>query len=194
MTPGLIGFESLSDAAALADMVLGLMPDAAVMVVDPDHRVVVMQGAAYKRHGHDPAAAIGRDLRDVIPAAAWARLGEHWDAALAGGSRTLDFESVDGRSVFWLHFAPAGPVERPIGAVMVAQDITDRVRVRDQIRHRLTQQALVSGLGSLALRGSPVAELLDEAARVLHETLASDVVMVVETTAEGEIMVRASAG
>ena len=194
MTPGLIGFESLSDAAPLADMVLGLMPDAAVMVVDPDHRVVVMQGAAYERHGHDPAAAIGRDLRDVIPAAAWARLGAHWDAALAGASRTLDFESVNGRSVFWLHFAPAGPAERPLGAVMVAQDITDRVRVREQIRHRLTQQALVSGLGSLALRGSPVADLLDEAARVLHETLASDVVMVVETTAEGEIMVRASAG
>ena len=62
------------------------------MVVDADHRVVVMQGAAYARHGHDPAAAIGRDLRDVIPAAAWARLGEHWDAALAGASRTLDFE------------------------------------------------------------------------------------------------------
>ena len=121
MTPGLIGFESLSDAGRLADVVLGLMPDAAVMVVDPDHRVVVMQGAAYERHGHDPVAAIGRDLRDVIPAAAWARLGEHWDAALAGASRTLDFESVDGRSVFWLHFAPAGPAERPIGAVMVAR-------------------------------------------------------------------------
>ena len=55
MTPGLIGFESLSDAAPLADTVLGLMPDAAVMVVDTDHRVVVMQGAAYERHGHDPA-------------------------------------------------------------------------------------------------------------------------------------------
>jgi PAS domain S-box-containing protein len=130
----------------------------------------------------------------VIPAAAWARLGEHWDAALAGESRTLDFESVDGESVYWLHFAPAGPVERPIGAVMVAQDITDRVRVRDQARHRLMQQAAVSGLGSLALRGRPVSELFDEAARVLHETLASDVIMVVETTTEGEITVRASAG
>src|SRR4051794_16811454 len=56
MTPGLIGFERLSDAAPPADMVLGLMPDAAVMVVDSDHRVVVIQGAAYARHGHDPAA------------------------------------------------------------------------------------------------------------------------------------------
>ena len=194
MAPGLIGFESLSDAAPLAEMVLGLMPDAAVMVVDSERRVVAMRGAAYERHGYDLARSIGSDLHDVIPAAAWARLGEHWGAALAGESRTLDFEAVDGESVYWLHFAPAGPAARPIGAVMVAQDITDRVRVRDQARHRLMQQAAVSGLGSLALRGRPVSELFDEAARVLHETLASDVIMVVETTTEGEIMVRASAG
>src|SRR4029079_18102721 len=89
---------------------------------------------------------------------------------------------------------PAGPAAHPLGAVMVAQDITDRVRVRDQARHRLRQQAAVSGIGSLPLRGRPVSELFDEAARVLHETLASDVIMVVETTADGEIIVRASAG
>src|SRR6185436_6306668 len=143
MTPGLIGFESLSDAEPLAETILGLMPDAAVMVVDRERRVVVMRGAAYERHGHDSAHAIGRDLHDVIPAAAWARLGGHWAAALAGESRTLDFESVDLRHVYWLHFAPAGPAAHPLGAVMVAQDITDRVRVRDQARHRLRQQAAV---------------------------------------------------
>ena len=99
MTPGLIGFESLSDAAPLAEMVLGLMPDAAVMVVDSERRVVAMRGAAYERHGYDLARSIGSDLHDVIPAAAWARLGEHWGAALAGESRTLDFEAVDGESV-----------------------------------------------------------------------------------------------
>jgi PAS domain-containing protein len=161
----LIAFESLSDAAPLADLVLGLMPDAAVMVVGSERRVIAMRGAAYERHGYDSARSIGSDLHDVIPAAGWARLGEHWDAALAGESRTLDFESVDGESVYWLHFAPAGPAARPIGAVAVAQDITDRVRVRDQARHRLMQQAAVSGLGSLALRGRPVSELFEEAAR-----------------------------
>ena len=194
MSPTLIGPENLSDAVGFADSILGLMPGAAVMVVDPDRRVVVMQGAAYEHHGYDAGAAIGRDLHDVIPAAAWAQLGEHWDAALAGEPRTLDAESVDGRGVYWLHFAPLGPVGRPIGAVMVAQDITDRVRVRDQIRHRLAQQALVSALGSLALRSRRVTELFDEAARVLHETLASDLIMIVETTVEGEITIRASAG
>ncbi len=194
MSPGLIDLDNLSGAAGLAETILGLMPGAAVMVVDAERRVVDMRGGAYERHGYDARAAMGRDLHDVIPAAAWAQVGELWSAALAGERRTLDMESVDGTSVYWLHFAPLGPVAGPIGAVMVAQDITDRVRVRDQIRDRLTQQALVSALGSLALRGRRVSELFDEAARVLHETLASDVIMVVETTGEGDIMVRASAG
>lgn len=60
--------------------------------------------------------------------------------------------------------------------------------------HRLTQQAAVSALGKFALKGNPVAELLDEAARVLHGDVASDLVMVVETTPEGGLSVCASAG
>ena len=107
----------------------------------------------------------------------------------AGGeSRALDDESTDAQGDYWLHFAPVRSPAGPLGAMMIAQDITDRVRVRDQLRDRLTQQAAVSALGSLALGGRPVAELLDEAARALHETLASDLIVVLETTADGEIL------
>ncbi len=194
MPPRLTALERLSDAPGMAETILGLIPGAAVMVIDTDRRVVVMRGAPFERHGHDASNAVGRDLRDVIPAAAWARLGEHWDAALAGESRALDDESTDAQGVYWLHFAPVRSPAGPLGAMMIAQDITDRVRVRDQIRQRLTQQGSVSALGSLALRGRRVEELFDEAARVLHESLASDLIMVLETTPEGEIMVRASAG
>jgi PAS domain S-box-containing protein len=62
------------------------------------------------------------------------------------------------------------------------------------IRHRLAQQAAVSALGSLSLAGRPIAELLEEAARVLHGAVDSDLIMVLETTAEGGISIRASAG
>jgi PAS domain S-box-containing protein len=67
-------------------------------------------------------------------------------------------------------------------------------RLMLHLRERLTQQAAVSAVGSLALEGRPVAELFDQAARVIHETLASDVSMVLETTADGGISIRASAG
>ena len=131
----------------------------------------------------------------MIPASAWARLGGHWGAALAGEARTSstrDRPTASGD--YWLHFAPLRTQAGLVGAIMVAQDITDRVLGREDARHRLTQQAAVSALGSLALRGRPLAELFDEAARVLHETLASDMIMVLETTADGGITVRASAG
>ncbi|HMJ97287.1 MAG TPA: PAS domain S-box protein, partial [Thermoleophilaceae bacterium] len=78
--------------------------------------------------------------------------------------------------------------------IEVALDVTERVREREQLRDRLTQQAAVSALGSLALEGRPVAELLDEAARALYETLASDLIVVLERTADGAPSIRASAG
>ena len=77
--------------------------------------------------------------------------------------------------------------------VEVALDVTERVRERE-LRDRLIQQTAVSALGSLALEGRPVAELLDETARALYETLASDLILVLERTADGAPSIRASAG
>ena len=164
------------------------------MVLDTDLRVVLMRGPVYERHGYDVRLAAGRDLQDVIPAASWARVGEHWTAALAGERRTLDCESADGEGDYWLHFAPLRTKGGVIGAIMIAQDITERVRVHEHIDQRLVQQAAVSALGSVALEGSSLVELFDEAARVLHDTLAGDVIMVLETSADGNISIRSSAG
>jgi PAS domain S-box-containing protein len=184
----------LRDTPKVAQTILGLMPESGVIVIDPDLRIVLMQGPVYERHGYDAASAVGRDLRDLIPSAAWAELGPHWAAALAGQARTVDIQSVDGEGDYWLHFSPLRTKAGVVGAILVAQDITDRVLGRDELRRRLTQQAAVSTLGSLALGGRQVAELLEDAVRILHDTLASDVIMVLETTADGGISVRASAG
>jgi hypothetical protein len=78
--------------------------------------------------------------------------------------------------------------------IELALDVRERVHEHEQLRARLTQQAAVSALGSLALEGRPVAELLDDAARALYETLASDLVLVLERTADGAPAIRASAG
>ena len=67
-------------------------------------------------------------------------------------------------------------------------------RTREEVRHRLTQQAAVSAFGSLAIQTRSFVELLDETARVVHEALASDLVMVVETSELGAVSIRASAG
>ncbi|MGZ8476042.1 MAG: PAS domain S-box protein, partial [Candidatus Limnocylindria bacterium] len=71
---------------------------------------------------------------------------------------------------------------------------TADARTGEEVRHRLTQQAAVSSFGSFAIQGQSLEEVLDEAARVLHDALTSDLVMVVETTEQGAILIRASAG
>jgi PAS domain S-box-containing protein len=188
-------FNELDDAPRLAQTILGLMPDTAVIVLDRDLRIVLMEGEVYARHGYEVKPFIGRDVRDVIPAAAWSGLGEHWIAAVAGEPRTVDWASVDQRRDYWLHFAPlrskAGDL---VGAVSVAQDITERVRAREHVERRLTQQAAVSVLGSLALGGVPFDELLERAARALHDELGADIALVLEHREDGGFAVRASAG
>ncbi len=184
----------LREAPRVADTILSLMPAASVMVVDSALRVVTARGPVYERHGYDLESAVGRNLHEIVPAAAWRRVGAHWRAALAGESHTVDMESADGQGEYWLHFAPLTDKTGPVGAIVIAQDITERGLGREELRRRLDQQAAVSALGSLTLRDRPVEELLEAAARALHDTLASDVIMVVETTADGDITVRASAG
>ena len=186
--------DGLDDASQLAESIRALMPEASVMIIDTEMRVVAMTGRVYERHGYDSRAAVGRDLHDIIPAPAWERVGAHWRAALAGEWRTTDMVSADSQNEYWLHFAPLTTHAGPAGALVIAQDITDRVLGREELSRRLAQQAAVSTLGSLTLRDRPVDELLAEAARALHETLASDLIMVLETTAQGDISVRASSG
>jgi PAS domain S-box-containing protein len=65
---------------------------------------------------------------------------------------------------------------------------------REQLREPVTQRAAVSALGSLALEGRPIAELLDEAAWALYETLASDLIVVLERTADGGPSICACSG
>jgi PAS domain S-box-containing protein len=184
----------LANAPKVVDAVLELMPDSGITVLDNELRIVLMRGPVYERHNQDLSRAVGRDIHDVIPAVSWAQVGEHWRAALAGERRTLDGESADGEADYWLHFAPLRTDDGVVGAIMIAQDITERVRVREHTDQRLVQQAAVSALGSLALRAQTLAELFDAAAQVLHAALGSDVAMVLETSEDGGISIRASAG
>ncbi|MDQ1494720.1 MAG: hypothetical protein QOG69_1203, partial [Actinomycetota bacterium] len=74
------------------------------------------------------------------------------------------------------------------------QDITDGARERDGLRRRLRQQSAVSALGSLGLRATEVAALLQEAADVVLSGLGADLAGVYEHTPSGSAVLRAEAG
>jgi len=95
---GLSDLAGLGDAPKLAETLLSLMPEASVLIIDTELRVVAMRGQIFERHGYDGSAAVGLNLHDIIPATAWERAGAHWRAALAGESRTVDMESADGQN------------------------------------------------------------------------------------------------
>jgi PAS domain S-box-containing protein len=143
----------LGDTPKVAQTILALMPETGVMVIDTDMRIVLMEGPVFQRHGYDPATTIGHSLHDVIPPSSWDRLGQHWGAALRGESHTVDDESADGHRDYWLHFSPLRTKAGVVGAILIAQDISERVLGREEMAHRLTQQAAVSSLGTLALQG-----------------------------------------
>jgi diguanylate cyclase (GGDEF)-like protein/PAS domain S-box-containing protein len=104
------------------------VPGATVIVFDCDLRILLCDGALYGRHGADPAAFVGRQIVDVVPAESWRRLRPHYRAALAGERRSFEYRTVDDTASFWLHLSPFHDEEGAVvGGVLVSQDITDRI-------------------------------------------------------------------
>lgn len=116
-------------AAALA-----ALPGAAVFAVDRDLRLLLSDGPALRRHGYDPAAMVGRQLADVVPAHSYAELEPHYRAALTGETRTFEHRSSDGKRWYWTHIAPLTEGEETVGAVAISQDITSRREADDELR------------------------------------------------------------
>jgi PAS domain S-box-containing protein len=71
------------------------LPDAAVYEYDCDLRIVQAEGALLERLGTDPADLVGRNLRDLAPGPRAELFAEHYRAALAGESRSLEWQADD---------------------------------------------------------------------------------------------------
>jgi diguanylate cyclase (GGDEF)-like protein len=79
--------------------------------------------------------------------------------------------------------------------LMVATDVTGWRRGRQELENRAAQQADVARLGSQALEGMELGELIEEAAEVVARTLATDFSEVLERCPEQEsLMLRAGVG
>jgi hypothetical protein len=183
-------FDGMGDVSRLAETILGLIPDAGVMVVDPELRLVLAEGVV-SPDVDDARTSVGCDIREVLSSATWSNLGRHWEAALAGEGRTLDRASLDGRRARCLHYAPLrARDEKVVGAIMVAQDISERA----ELEMRLRQQAMVRELGSWALDGVALSTLLDDAAVLLWAGLDADLTFVLEYSPDGDAVVHARAG
>jgi PAS domain S-box-containing protein len=185
----------LQDGDLAVDAILELMPGIGVLVVDPDLRIRRMAGAIYERHGFAAADELGRPLWLVLPPEAWAALEEHWAAALDGTSHGLDWASLDGTAEYQLRFSPlCTPDGTVLAAVMIAQDISVQSHAHRRLERRAAQQTVIATLGSIALRGTPLAALTQEAARLVEATLDADIGAVLPYTAAGGLEVHGVSG
>ncbi len=126
--------EALEASERLHRAVLASLPGTAVLVVDGDLRVGVAEGQGLADEGWDVETLQGHCLDEVLPPEVLSTVEPHWRAALAGNPQSFDSTSRRGRS-YWTQIVPFRAGERAgPGALMVALDVTERVRLERAVR------------------------------------------------------------
>ena len=82
---------------------------------------------------------------------------------------------------------------KPTQFITQAVDLSDRLHAEEELQRRIEQQSVVARLGQHALEGVESVRLLDEAAEAIADTLAVDLVGILELCEESEGM-RLAAG
>jgi two-component system, cell cycle sensor histidine kinase and response regulator CckA len=177
---------SLRRSEALYRAIARSIPDGAVWVVDPDLRIVVVEGALAARIGMGRERLEGHTLAEAFDEEWRRQLAEQRFRSALGGEGASYETEFHGRSL-WAQYVPLhDPAGQVVAAMALALDITERKRVEEQLRQAQKLESIgrlaggiahdfnnlligVVGNSSLALdmlpHGHPVAELLQRIAK-----------------------------
>ncbi|MGH7439068.1 MAG: ATP-binding protein [Polyangiaceae bacterium] len=193
--------EEALHSQRLLHLVLETLP-VGVAVQDCDANIVISNPAARRLWGHIIERAPQRYDRSIgYWHASGARLTkEEWGSqrAILHGETSLneliDIESLDGRRRTMRN--SAAPIrderQRIIGAVVVNEDVTERVRAEEEIARRERQQHALAQLTLSALEGREVQAVYEESVSLLRRTLGVDFAAVLEWLVdEGRMELRA---
>ncbi len=78
------------DGTTLPAVLVAGLPDASVIVVDDDLRILMAEGGLLRRMGWPSERLVGRLLADIMPSDVYERISPVWEAALAGDVANLD--------------------------------------------------------------------------------------------------------
>jgi diguanylate cyclase (GGDEF)-like protein len=167
-----------------------------LLVIDRDLRIRFAAGSRWARLGLDPATLAGRLLGDIVPLTLHDEVLPHYEAVFAGETRrfTSSFDEEYRNTVVPIP-CDDGSIA---GALALAFDDGDELRAeklaRKELSRRLAQQAAVARLGELALRRTPIDELMDAACRAVGDGLGVELVQVGEHLGHGQMRVAAGIG
>ena len=142
-------------ATPAAEIFVSKAPTAAVIIVDAQMRILHAEGVAFDQRGYAVEDWLGRQLSEVLPARSLAALEPRYRAALEGVQQSFEYRSPETSSVFSVQITPArGEGGAVSSAVAVMQDITDGLRVIDELSRseaRLRESERLVGVGSWEL-------------------------------------------
>jgi PAS domain S-box-containing protein len=193
--------RATEESLALLDAVLASAP-VGIGFWDTDLRYVRVNEALAEINGLPAPEHVGKTLAEVVPTLAPA-LEPIYRRVLDTGEPYMHHETtgevptMPGEARHWLtSYYPVRGVSgdtRGLGAVIL--EITDRRRAEDERALRVRQQAVVAGLGQMALEGAGPDELMQEAVARLAETLGVEYANVLELEPDGTaLLLRAGVG
>ncbi|HLJ02912.1 MAG TPA: EAL domain-containing protein [Solirubrobacteraceae bacterium] len=129
--------------------IISALPEASVIILDTEERILVAEGKVLTRDSTD-SAVLDRRLRDVVPEDRQPMLIARYRSAVAGNVETFDYTTSRG-TLTWIQITPiymGG--ETPVAVAAVIQDLTERHRISSELhRERELRRSVeeVAGIG-----------------------------------------------
>jgi len=170
-----------------------------VYAVSDDDRFIVVNEALCEMTGYDREELLGKKpshIRDEwIGERAEELVAEVLDGEREEGAIEFDLNTKGGEHLSVEARVTPFSITQGTGRCGVVRDISERKERERELRDRIRQQQVVTELGKQALETQDIDHLMDEAARLVAETLDTDYAKVLELTDAGdELLLRQGVG
>lgn len=137
-TAGVVGGQDdlarLLGSDCFAWSILESLPGTAVIVFDKDLRVAAVGGDALPARGYEGSLMLGRELREILPAATYEQYAPHYASALAGERSVAEQATIDHERIYVTEFSPIRDSAGEIHAgLAIARDVTESRRVQSAL-------------------------------------------------------------
>jgi PAS domain S-box-containing protein len=127
----LTGVDPLELAAELGRGLIAGDDGASLVIVNPDLRIVLADGGA--RRSFEQWNTGGDRLSDVLGAGGWKILGPRFEAALAGGAQSFEYDALSEGTTHWVRLVPIADGSVVAGVMVLTQDVTAKANGQPQI-------------------------------------------------------------